>query len=133
MIVKQILIVLGMVIVLTLPSFLFVNMVQGQGSNIPSPSERVNTVAPGAGYTEANETTISELLGYAVNAFLGLLGVIFIILILIGGTRYMLASGNGEKAKDALNMIKHAIVGLIIVISSYAIWYFMLSNLIFAG
>jgi cytochrome bd-type quinol oxidase subunit 2 len=132
-ILKQILIVLGMVAVLTLPSFLFVNIVQGQGGSIPSPSDRVNNVGPDAGYAEADETTVSELLGYAVNAFLGLLGVIFIILTLIGGAKYMTASGNEEKAKSALAMIRHAIIGLIIVVGSYAIWFFVLSNLILAG
>ncbi|MFW5888704.1 MAG: Mbov_0395 family pilin-like conjugal transfer protein [Patescibacteria group bacterium] len=132
-ILKQVLIVFGMVAVLTLPSFLFVNIVRGQQGEIPSASDRVETVAPESGYADADETTMAELLGYAVNAFLGLLGIIFIILVLIGGAKYMTASGNEEKAKAGLTMIRHAIIGLIIVVGSYAIWYFVLANLIWAG
>jgi hypothetical protein len=132
-ILKQILIVFGMVAVLTLPSFLFVNIVRGQQGEIPSASDRMETVGEGGGYESADETTMAELLGYAVNAFLGLLGIIFIILVLIGGAKYMTASGNKEKARAGLAMIRHAIIGLIIVVGSYAIWYFVLANLIWAG
>ena len=128
---KQILIVLGLVGVLVLPSFMFVSIAQG-GDSMPSASDRLNSVGSGEGrYAQADPTTFSEILGYAVNAFLGLLGIIFIILIIIGGTRYMTASGNEERAKSGLTMIRHAIIGLIIVVGSYAIWTFILQNLLF--
>lgn len=129
---KQVLIVLGIVTVLLLPSLIFGNIAQG-GDSMASPSERLEGVAEGGGYASADETTLSGVLGYAVNAFLGLLGVIFIILILVGGAKYMTASGNEEKARSALAMIRHAIIGLIITLGAYAIWSFILNKFILAG
>ena len=133
---KQALLILGMISILVLPSLLFVNIAQGNDDSSggsPSMSERLENVAAGKGgsYKEADETTFSEILGYVVNAFLGLLGIIFVILILIGGTRYMTASGNEEKAKSALATIRHAIIGLIIVVGAYAIWTFIFQNFLF--
>lgn len=134
-ILKQLLLILGMVFILVLPSLLFVGIAQGQnnssnGNSIPSASERLEGVGTGGGYAAANETTFSGILGTVVSAFLGLLGVIFVILILIGGTRYMTASGNEERAKSGLTTIRHAIIGLIIVIGAYAIWKLVFINII---
>lgn len=131
--IKHILILLSLVTVLVIPSFVFVS---AENDQIPSASERLQNVGEGgegSGYAEADETTVSEILGIAVKTFLGLLGVIFIILMLIGGTRYMTAAGNEERVKNALALIRHAIIGLIIVVGSYAIWSFVLENLILEG
>lgn len=128
---KHFLVLLSLVTVLIIPSFVFVSAQDSQ--SMPSASERLQNVGEGEGgsYAQASETTVSEIVGIAVNAFLGLLGIIFIILILVGGAKYMTAAGNEERAKSALALIRHAIIGLIIVVSSYAIWNFLLENLIF--
>lgn len=87
--------------------------------------DRLENIGTGGGYTQANETTVSEIIGTAVNAALGLLGVIFVILIIYGGYKWMTAAGNEEKSKEGTDIIRRAIIGLIIVAGSWAIWAFV--------
>jgi hypothetical protein len=128
---KHFFILVSLVTVLIIPSFVFVDIAQGDNT-IPSPTERLENVGSGEGgsYSQAEETTVAEILGTAVKAFLSLLGIIFIILTIVGGAKYMLASGNEERARNGLSMIRHAIIGLIIVVGSYAIWGFIVERFI---
>jgi biofilm PGA synthesis N-glycosyltransferase PgaC len=59
------------------------------------------------------KSQIASTIGTVINAFLSLLGIIFIILILVSGYQYMTAGGNEEKTTKALGAIKRAIIGLI--------------------
>ncbi len=72
---------------------------------------------------------VSQIIADVVEAFLGLLGIIFVILIILGGYNWMTAGGNEEKVTKAKETIRHAIIGLIIVVSAYAITYFVFSSL----
>ncbi len=83
---------------------------------------KLETVGDKGGYETADETTLASTLGLIVNAILSLLGVIFIILIIYGGIKWMMAGGNEEDVKKATTIIKNAIIGLIITVSAYAIW-----------
>lgn len=77
--------------------------------------------------------TISTIVASIIKAALGLLAVIFVILMIIAGFQWMTSAGNETKVEKALSMIKTAIIGLIIVLSAYAITYFIFTYLPFAG
>jgi TRAP-type C4-dicarboxylate transport system permease small subunit len=64
--------------------------------------------------------------GAVINVFLGLLGTIFLILIIYGGFLWMTAAGNEEKIKKATQVIGRAVIGIIIVAMAYGITYFVL-------
>ena len=81
-------------------------------------------------YVKADATTISEIIGTAVSAFLALLGVIFLVLMLYAGYHWMTARGEEEKVEKAKDTITRAIIGLIIVVGAYAIWAFIFYQLI---
>ena len=68
-------------------------------------------------------------LSQLITVFLSLLGVIFIILIILAGYNWMTAGGEEEKVNKAKQMIYRAIIGLIIIMSAYAITYFVFTNL----
>jgi len=57
---------------------------------------------------------------------LTVIGVIFVILLVFAGFKYMTAAGNEEKVKDALKQITQAVIGLIIIFSAWSISYFIL-------
>lgn len=80
-----------------------------------------------AGY-EAN-INIGQVVAAVIKGFLGLLGIIFVVLIVIAGNKWMNARGNEEKVEEAQDTIRRAIIGLIITVSAYAITYFVFSNL----
>lgn len=62
-------------------------------------------------------TTVSRVIVVA----LGFLGVIFIVLAVYAGFLYMTAAGNEEKTTKALDMLRNAVIGLIIVLMAWAI------------
>ena len=63
-----------------------------------------------------------------INVVLGILGVVFVVLIIYAGWQWMTAAGNEEKITQAKKMIGGAIVGLIIILASYAITTFIYSG-----
>lgn len=62
------------------------------------------------------------------NVLLFVLGAISVIMIIIGGLRYVVSGGNSTNVTAAKNTILYAIVGVIIAILSYAIINFVLGS-----
>jgi len=76
-----------------------------------------------AGYeTDVEEGFLVPLLGNLALALISLLGVFFISLVIYGGYRWMFARGNEQEVTAAMNIIKQAFIGLIVVLGSYGIW-----------
>lgn len=87
-------------------------------------------VAKDAGYDgNTSKDTAAEIVATVIKAFLGLLGVIFIFLVVIAGYKYMTANGDEGQVEDALGSIKTAVIGLIIIVSAYAITAFVFKNI----
>jgi len=93
-----------------------------------SPYPNLDAVAGGTGLQTA--TTLPGMVGIVINALLGLLGALFIILIIYAGFLWMTDLGDGKQAQKAKDLIKNSIIGLIIVFASYGLTYFILNNLI---
>ncbi len=72
---------------------------------------------------------VRETIGGIVRAFMGLLGVVAVILILFGGFKWMTSQGNEEKVSEAKKIIISGVIGLIIILSAYAIATFVISNI----
>jgi len=53
------------------------------------------------------------------------MGVIFLILAIYGGFKWMTAAGNEESVEKAKKTITNAILGLVIVLAAYAIVKFI--------
>lgn len=56
-----------------------------------------------------------------INAVLSLLGMLFTILIIYGGFRWMTARGNSQQVDEAKETIKNATIGLALVLFAYVI------------
>ncbi len=63
------------------------------------------------------------------NTALYIVGIIAVIMLIIGGIRYVISGGDSKKVTDAKNTILYAIIGLIIAFLSYAIVNFVISAL----
>ncbi len=66
-------------------------------------------------------TTAATIISWA----LSFVGVLFLILMIYGGTLWMVAGGNDEQIKTAQKVISSAAIGLIIILSAYAITQFI--------
>lgn len=71
------------------------------------------------------QTTVVRL----INVALSLLGIIAVVIVLIGGFKWMTAGGNEDKVAEARKLIFAGIVGMAIILSAWAIARFVLSNL----
>ena len=65
-----------------------------------------------------------------INVALGFLGIIAVVIVLIGGFKYMVSGGNEEKTSEARRLIVSGIIGLAIILSAWAITSFVISQLL---
>ncbi len=65
-----------------------------------------------------------------INVALGFLGIIAVIIVLIGGFKYMLSGGDSSKTEEARKLIISGIIGLAIILSAWAITSFVVSRLV---
>jgi hypothetical protein len=59
---------------------------------------------------------------------LGFLGILAVIIILIGGFKWMTAAGNEEQIEDAKKVLIAGVIGLVIILASWAIANFVISQ-----
>ena len=76
----------------------------------------------GIGITEKD---LPLTIGLIIRAFLSFLGIIFLILMIYGGYSWMMARGNEQAVVKAKDIIKNAIIGLVVVLAAYAITLLM--------
>ncbi len=73
---------------------------------------------------------VRETAADIINAALGFLGIIAVVIVLIGGFKYMIAGGDETKTKEARGWIISGIIGLAIILSGWAITSFVIGQLI---
>src|SRR3989338_2263003 len=64
-----------------------------------------------------------------VKLFLGFLGLMAVVVILIGGFQWLLAAGNTEKIEKAQQLLWGGVIGLAIVIGAFTITNFVITRL----
>ena len=72
-------------------------------------------------YGQSVPTPLVVIIARVINVLLELLALVFLILIIYGGTMWMTSMGQEDKIKKAKQAITNAAIGLLIVILSYAI------------
>jgi hypothetical protein len=68
---------------------------------------------------------IRTLVARVINAFLGLLGLLVVCIFIYAGYLYMTAGGDASKVDRAKQLMINAVIGLVIVLSAYAIAAFI--------
>jgi hypothetical protein len=58
-----------------------------------------------------------------------LIGAVSVIMIIIGGLRYVISNGDQKSIESAKNTILYAVIGIVVAISSYAIVHFVTSHI----
>ena len=82
-------------------------------------------------YQSAGFSTMGpyEIISGVIKSILSLLALIFIVLMIFNGYRWMTAGGNEDAVKKAKTGITNAIIGLVVIILAYAITAFIFSRL----
>jgi hypothetical protein len=91
-------------------------------------TSNLSTVKTESGIT-AGAQDLPTLIGRFIGIVIGILGIILVIRIIQAGIMYMTAGGDPGKVATAKKMITESIVGIIIVISAYAISSFVIDQI----
>jgi hypothetical protein len=71
---------------------------------------------------------ITKVFGNLTRALIFLIGSISVVMIIVGGLRYVLSNGDSKGAESARNTILYAVIGVIIAISALGIVNFVTST-----
>lgn len=95
-----------------------------------NPLTNVKGAAPDALTDKGN---LNVFLGTLVEGLLGLVGVLFVILIIYAGVQWMTAGGDATKVQKAKSIIIRAILGLIIIMGAFIITNYIIKEIIKIG
>ncbi|QQS60420.1 hypothetical protein IPN41_00325 [Candidatus Falkowbacteria bacterium] len=117
-------------LMLAVPSFLAFPVAQAQGNG--------QNVIWGSNYTANDfQNTLGlgdedprDIAASVIRILLGFLGMIAVVIILLGGFKWMTAGGNEEKVGEARKLIIQGAVGLIIILAAFGIANFVINNLL---
>jgi len=84
----------------------------------------------GSGANLEEKGDLLATIGNLIAVALGLVGVVFLVLMVYGGALWMTARGDEKMVTRAKDTITRNVIGLIIVLASYAITAFVFSRLL---
>ena len=73
--------------------------------------------------------SITVIIARIIRAVIGFLGVVAVGFVIAGGVRWVTAAGDPAKVKKAQDLLKNALIGLVIVFASFSIAQFILNSL----
>lgn len=94
-----------------------------------SPADCIQDGVDKAGGSASATADPQEIIQTIVRVLLFLIGAISVIMIIIGGFRYVVSQGDSGNITAAKNTIMYAVIGLIIAIFAWAIVDFVIDNL----
>jgi glucose uptake protein GlcU len=74
-------------------------------------------------------TTLGGVFANVANILVFLVGSVSVIMIIIGGLRYVTSNGDSKQTEAAKNTVLYAVIGLIVAIVAYAIVDFVVKNI----
>ncbi len=83
-----------------------------------------------SGQAASGQSGLIETIGKLIQAALGLLGIILVVLVIYAGFLWMTASGNEEQVSKAKKMLSNAVIGMVIIMAAYAITAFVVSSIV---
>lgn len=105
-----------------------------QSTNNPFATAQDRITGPGGVQQAAIGTTgegadLPVIIGRIINVILGFLGIVLLFYVLLAGFKWMSAGGNDKQTKEAQDMIKNAVIGMVIIVAGFAISNFVIKQL----
>lgn len=91
---------------------------------------------PGAGADAAQgdnptgDVSVDGVFKLAVNVLLYVVGAVAVIMIIVGGFKYVTSGGDSSGVTSAKNTILYAVIGLIVAVLAFALVNFVLDDII---
>ncbi|MFA5188219.1 MAG: pilin [Patescibacteria group bacterium] len=110
-------------IIFVVLAFIFVMPIVAQAAlNFQNANQGIETSAQSAG---VQTSEISIIIANIIKALLSLVGMIFLILFIYGGFKWMTAGGAPDKIEKAKKLLVNAVIGLAIITAAYTITFFI--------
>lgn len=87
-----------------------------------------NVSDAGCAPTDEDAGTLDRIIKFAINIFSVVVGVIAVVMIIIGGLKYITSGGESGNITGAKNTILYAIVGLVVVALAQFVVRFVLKQ-----
>lgn len=79
------------------------------------------SVASAALENPLGETDIRLIIGRIISALLGIAGAIALLMFVWGGMQWLISGGNSDQIKKGKDTLVWAVIGLVVIFTSYAI------------
>lgn len=89
----------------------------------------VGAIDPSGSCDGSSESTINSLIATIINLLSIAVGVISVIMVIVGGFKYVASNGDQAGVTSAKNTIMYAVVGLVVVALAQVIVNFVLSEI----
>lgn len=96
-------------------SFFLVSIAQAGTTNLANPLGDIDSP--------------QKLIGKIINAVMGLIGSITLLMFIYGGFTWMTSAGSSEKVKKGKDILIWAAIGLVVIFSSYALVNLVINSL----
>lgn len=81
----------------------------------------------------AGNSNLSTIISVLIQVILGFLGIVFLVLTIMAGFKWMMSQGNEKDIDAAKSSLKNSIIGIVIVLAAYAITYSVFKYLPFTS
>ena len=77
---------------------------------------------------DGNEQTLPEVITNVINLLLFIIGIAAVLMLIIGGFRYVTANGEANNVTAAKNIILYSLIGIVVSLSAFGIVNFVLEQ-----
>jgi len=95
------------------------------GASLQVGTNSTNPCSGSAGST----ASLNAIIKFALNLFSIIVGIIAVVMITVGGLKYIVSGGDSQRVSGAKDTILFAIVGLVVVALAQVIVHFVISSL----
>jgi hypothetical protein len=124
-------------VVLAMVLFVLTSVLALTSPALVSAATNIGWGPPGSGDENNIRTAIGlgsedprAIVAKVINVILGFLGIIAVVIILIGGFKWMTAGGSEDKVGEAKKLIVAGVIGLVIILASWGIATFVIDRLL---
>lgn len=115
---------LGLVFV-SVPTLAQDNQQSGSGGSLAEQAQQGVNAAGGG----QNTTDFGEVIVDVINFMLFAIGILAVIMVIVGGIRYVLSAGDSNATQGARNTILYAIIGLVVAFVAWGLVNFVAQTL----
>jgi len=76
-------------------------------------------------HVDAGDSQIKSVLNYVFV----IIGAVSVLMIMVGGIRYMLSAGDPQRTGSAKNTVIYALIGLVVAVAAFSIVNFVLGSI----